>query len=231
MSKQESDFPEPSKIELVTEPIAAGAAAILGLFPIFGAAATTGLTAWQTHNYQKLVRAIRENFERIDQSKLDKSILESDEFKGLVVQVVEAGVRSASTHKCEALARAIINSAVQPTSQFSNKTAILRVIAQMSDEEIFTLKVLYDHEVGQKPNGPFIGTDKIAGQLQTNQSEVLTSLDGLQQLGLAYDFVQTYAGFESRRGLWRITTLGFRSSQYATTQTFTISVDAPPLET
>lgn len=86
----------------------------------------------------------------------------------------------------------------------------------MTDEEISVLKVLHDYEPSEESPTPFMATVHIVEALNLSEPDVLASLDGLEQLGLAYDFVQVFAGYESRRTHWSITTLGYRSSQYAT---------------
>lgn len=227
MPSKESSIPEPSKVELVTEPIAAGAVAILGSIPLVGAVATTALSAWQTANYKKFAQAVQNNFNRIDQTKLDKAFLKSDEFKALVIQSVEASIRSASNHKCKALANALLSSVIQPTCKLRNKTGIVRAISQLSDEEMIVLKALYDHENCLPDNppsptesltiddGPFMHINEIAEILSLDRKDISASLDGLEQLGLSYDLTSTFEGFDSRRKCWRITTLGTRSCDYA----------------
>lgn len=225
MSKENGDLLVPSNLELIPEPAASTVIAVLlgilnltggpiaGL--VAGGAATGVLSAWQASNHKKFAQAVQDNFRQVNQAKIDKTLLNSDEFIELVIQSVEANARSASDRKCKALANALLSSVVQPTCKFSNKVGIIRVITQMSDEEQSVLKVLHDHSIGPKPDGPFIDTEKISGTLGINRSETLAALNGLQQLGLAYDFVNTFSGFESRQGLWRITHLGARSIQYA----------------
>lgn len=230
MTKEDDSLLVPSNREQIPEPTASTVIAvllgILGLIEwpvaglaitrlIAGGAAAGALSAWQASNHKKFAQAVQDSFRQVDQAKIDKTSLDSDEFVELVIQSVEASARSASDRKCKALANALLSSVVQPTCEFSNKVGIIRVISQMSDEEQSILKVLHDHSIGPQPDGSFIDTEKISGTLDINRSEALAALNGLQQLGLAYDFVNTFSGFESRQGLWRITHLGTRSIQYA----------------
>ena len=226
MPQENKPLSEPSDVELVAESIIAAVASLLSIIPPIGAVAAASLSIWQTQNYKKLVHIVSQKFKRIDQEKLDKQFLQSDEFKELAIQVVEAGIRSASEKKHEALANALLSAVVTPTHTFNNKLTIFRVIASMSNEEMLVLKALYDYEIKVLSNpekyaqpkkvteGPFITIEEVSKSLNQSEDRVLVTLDGLQQLGLAYDWVQSYAGMDNRRNFWRITNLGYRSCQY-----------------
>ena len=221
MTKKTNQVPS-----FITEPIAAGAIVIFGAigslnpFVGIGALATTGFSYWQNKNFRKFRDEIEKKFKAVDQEKIDQDFLYSDEFKALVVQGVEAAIRSSSDERCEALANAILSSATLPTSKLNNKQMILRVLAQMTDEEILVLKALYSYEKTLAPNRKkptdVISTEQISQEVGRDVEETSITCDGLTQLGLAYDAEGQY--FDStgqHREIWRITSLGKRVVDYA----------------
>jgi hypothetical protein len=193
----------------------AGVAAILGLLPStapIGPIASFGLFAWQNEKQQKLFQEFRRKFEILDSSKLDRTSLESDEFKALVVQAVGAASKSASHLKRKALAQALVNSLVQPTSQFSGKEALLRVLSQMSEEEMLALTQIHEKEQNQSENKELPGTpaSEIASNLGWDIGDTIATCEGLLQLGLVRDArVGTYSGTNLHL-VWRLTHLGFK---------------------
>lgn len=184
--------------------IVAGASVILSLIPFtapIGAASSFGLFVWQKEQQRKFVDECQTRFDALDQSKLDYSALESDEFKSLVIQAVETASKTASDLKQQALASALANSIILPTSQFTGKQALLRLLEQLSDEEMVTLKVLYDEELPLEKRQPAnaipaamkqcvrLGMSEaiVAEKLGWSQEEALIACQGLRQLGLAHE--------------------------------------------
>lgn len=184
--------------------IVAGVSAIMSLNPftaVVGAASSFGLFAWQKKQQQKFVDECQTRFNALDNSKLDRSALESDEFKSLVIQAVETASKTASDLKRQALASALANSIVLPTSQFTGKQALLRLLEQLSDEEMEALKVLYNEEpsleksqpasaipAGMKPRVRLgISETVVAAKLRWSQENALIACQGLRQLGLAHE--------------------------------------------
>lgn len=188
--------------EVVESILATATAVISPLDPFMGAATGFVLWAWQKDNAKNYENTVEDKFRRVDRNKLDKNYLVSNEFKALVVQTVDVASQTASDFKREVLANALVNSVVLPTSKFPGKQALLRVVSQMSDEEIIALTVLYDCErTGDKGTGNDIGNDEKAitsehlvsklifkGRemgLEWSEEDSLVAYDGLAQLGLA----------------------------------------------
>lgn len=185
--------------------IVAGASAILSLNPftaVIGAAGGFGLLVWQREQQQKFINEYQRRFDTLAQDKLDHSALESDEFKSLVIQAVETASKTASDLKRQALVSALINSVVLPTSRFTGKQALLRLLEQLSDEEMMVLKVLYDEELPLEKRQPASATPAkllprssrlgisetvVAVRLEWSQEDALVACQGLRQLGLAHE--------------------------------------------
>lgn len=216
-----------TKFDEVVEGILATATALVSpLDPVMGAVTGFVLWAWQKGNAKDYENIVKEKFRRIDHNKLDKTYLVSNEFKALVVQTVDVASQTASEFKRKVLANALVNSVVLPTSKFPGKQALLRVLSQMSDEEIIALAVVEhcertgdkglveDSDSDEKAITSehlvykFILKGKEMG-LEWSKEDSLVAYDGLKQLELARP-----------QGMWQIewgtTALGNRLIQWCT---------------
>ncbi len=195
--------------------LVATTAALSVINPVMGAVASTTLWVWQKGQVKQFERLLEEKLQRIDQNKLDKSALESNELKSLMLQAVETASQTASNLKLEALANALVNSVVLPTSQLTGKQALLRVVSQMSNEEMIALTALYYHKPTNENKYSFL--DDLANDLFQeqgwDQEEVLVAYEGLKQLGLAGNFGLSNNP-EKGGGRWEITALGRRLIQW-----------------
>lgn len=192
----------------------AGAASILGLFPLtapIGAMGSVGLLAWQSEQQRKFTEEVRRRLQSLDQTKLDRAALESDEFKALVIQAVEAASRSASNLRRQALAQALANSVIFPTSQIKNKQTLLRIMSQMSEEEMLVLTALNEGKdaIGEESIG--LRLVEVAELRHWSEEETLLACQGLLQLGLVHPPPFDNEVFHLQNHLdrhWRISVLG-----------------------
>lgn len=197
---------------------------VLSIFnPVVGLIGKVGLWTWQEKRLNHFKHSIEERVKRVEDNKLDKSALESDELKALAFQAVEIASKTASDLKLKALANALVNSVVLPTSKIPGKQALLRVLSQMSDEEMIAFTVLYNYEtVGldefQLTNeGRTIITyeyvfKKVKNKMGQEWSEKdnWVAFDGLAQLGLA----KPPPEIQWNKELVRTTALGNRLIQW-----------------
>lgn len=181
------------------EIIVASAIDLLSIFhPVVAALPKAGFLAWQSKQLEAFKSLVEERFKRFDHDKLDISALESDEYKALLLQALETASRTASDIKLQALANALVNSLVPPTSKLPGKEALLRVISQMSDEEILALTVLYECETSGRDEfqlaedgKPIITLEALFKKVKPkmgqewSKEDNLVAYDGLAQLGLA----------------------------------------------
>lgn len=99
--------------------------------------------AWEESNARDFHDELEERLRRIEREKVDEVYFNSDEFISLFAQATETASKTASDLKRQALAKALVNSLVTPTSELPGKQALLRVLSQMSDEEMIALSALY----------------------------------------------------------------------------------------
>ncbi|MBW4638977.1 MAG: hypothetical protein KME05_12210 [Gloeocapsa sp. UFS-A4-WI-NPMV-4B04] len=186
-----------TKFDEVVEGILSIAQATLPFFdPGLGAVTSVVSWAWEKSNAKDYENIVEEKFRHIDRNKLDNT-LSFDEFNALVVQTVEVASQTASKFKRKVLANALVNSVVLPTSKFPGKQALLRVVSQMSDEEIIALTVLFECETVGKDEfqlandgKPIIPLEDVFKKVKPkmgqewSEEDNLVAYDGLAQLGL-----------------------------------------------
>lgn len=187
--------------------VLAGASTVLGVIP--GTAAVGGMVnialfTWIQENQKKFEHQIKEIIKNLDESKLDTSALESDEFKELVIQSVDFASQSASELKRRTLAQALVNSVIPPTSKFSSKQTLLRILSLLSDEEMLVLGFIRNIEMNisfaetlPPPANPyeknratslkdFLGVKvvTVAKKLNWSEEEAFVTCESLRQLRL-----------------------------------------------
>jgi hypothetical protein len=167
------------------ELVIGGVAAILSAIPItsaFGAIGSYTLLAWQGENLKKFIQEFRQRIAALDETKLDKNALNSDEFKSLVVMAVETAANSASDLKRRAIAQALVNFTVVSSSELSCKSMLMRILNQLSEEEIQVLSLF---SVLYEPFSSGLEYEYIAEKLEWEFNDLYAVSDGLVQLGLA----------------------------------------------
>lgn len=177
--------------------LGASFAAPLGLaFTAVGAGGTVILGAWQMEQQKKFIEKITQEISNIDSKKLDKEVLESSEFKEIVVRIYnEAGL--ASSRKQSVFAKGLVNSALYPNSTFIGKVTFIRIVTHLSDEELQILEVMQNAWID---NVPFLGKSSI--------QESLLDLD-IKQIQLACQGLIQQNVLESiNPDVWGLSTLG-----------------------
>ena len=145
---------------------------------------------WGREQQNKFLRELKQQLnERIDEKNEQSRTLDLNEFMELFTQAIEIASKSASDLKRQALARALVNSVVLPTSQVTGKQSLLRVLSQMSEQEMLALTDLYKYESSIDELKKLTGMPitELASVLNWNAQETLVTCEGLRQLGLVYD--------------------------------------------
>jgi hypothetical protein len=97
------------------------------------------LGTWQTEQQKKFIEEVKQKLSFIDQTKLDTVFLESDEFKEVVIRILDETKLVTSALRRDALARGLINSVFLPSSKLTGKLAFIRLISHITDEELQVL--------------------------------------------------------------------------------------------
>jgi hypothetical protein len=177
--------------------LGASFAAPLGLaLTAVGAGGTVLLGAWQMEQQKKFIEKITQEISNIDSKKLDKEVLESSEFKEIVVRIyTEAGL--SSSRKQSAFAKGLVNSTLYPNSKLTGKLIFIRVIASLSDEELQILEVMQN---AWMDNVPFLGKYSI--------QESLLDLDIKQIQVACQGLIQQNVLDSINPDVWGLSTLG-----------------------
>lgn len=141
---------------------------------------TGGLNAtlfvWQQKNLDKFISDFKAKFKDIESDKLDKTALNSDEFRSLVLQSVEEAAKTSSDLKREIFANVLVNSITFPKSTITKKQLLFRLLRDLSEEEMKVLKILVDEDGAT--------TGYVADKLTIDKEDALTLCQGLLQLSL-----------------------------------------------
>jgi hypothetical protein len=174
----------PAEIALVGSTAIVGLAAAPGLMPGIAAVMGFGAYLWQRENQNDFLRKLEQQIHRTD-AKLNVSTLKPDEFMELFIQAMEIASNSASELKRQALANALVNSVIPPTSQFIGKLTLLRILSQLSDEEIQVLRLFWSEFYDWARSRATLDYEDVSKLLKWDVEEARAICDGLIQLGLA----------------------------------------------
>ncbi|MGA9379589.1 MAG: hypothetical protein WBV73_12545, partial [Phormidium sp.] len=143
---------EPNDLSNRGQFILMGVATLLAIIPNFTAlAVVTGglnvaLFGWQQKNLDKFISYCKAKFKDIESDKLDKTALNSDEFRALVFQIVEDATKTSSDLKQQIFATVLANSITFPKSTITKKQLLFRILRDLSEEEMHVLKILVDRD-------------------------------------------------------------------------------------
>jgi soluble lytic murein transglycosylase-like protein len=147
MEDSESLRQSPEKLSSAVSGLAEGTvnaavAAISAVFPQVGILLTFGLATAQGRQAEQFSRFVQKSFANIEQSKLDRNYLRSQEFLELLLAASHEVDRTLSEQNHRALANALANSSLLGESLKPGNRAILRCLGQMSADEILALSVI-----------------------------------------------------------------------------------------
>lgn len=155
----------------------AGASSIL--YTAIGAGSTVLLGTWQLEQQRKFQVQIRERLASIDKDKIDHEYFESSEFKELLLRICNESLLTASSQKHKVLSQVLVNSILNPTSKLSNKLIFVRIVSQLSDEELLILEVMQNAWESCIPILDIDSFNELLPDLQESQTR--EACDGLVQ--------------------------------------------------
>jgi hypothetical protein len=144
-----------------------------------GAGTTVILSAWQIEQQKKLIEEISKALASIDKAQLNKDFLESSEFREIVMRICNDASLTASPYKHSALAKGLVHSAIYPQNEMTGKLIFIRIVSQMSDEELRILEVMQN---AWEDNVPILGENDLQWSLKDLElGQIQVSCDGLIQ--------------------------------------------------
>lgn len=205
-SGQDKDFAADLDSGIIGDLAVFGVAEVLSVLasvPFVGIVANTSLVAWQADQQRKFAKAVKYWLNTIDEKKVDKDYLKSDEFKELWLKILEEASKTGSERKQLALAGALVNSCALPGSKVPGKFSLLSVLMLMSDD---ALAVFQSIQRERTPIGVY--EEAIADDLQLEMGTVQGVCEELEHNGLI--------SLNSTTRTWVITARGSRLMQWYT---------------
>lgn len=136
-------------------------------------------------NQKRLEEKIWNKFQGLDEelkNKIDRDKTQSNEFKGLAIQIVESAVKSSSEIKLEALATLFINSSMSKLEgEIEVEEMVVRTVSRMTDSEIVALYEIYSIEQENKTQHHGITSATLGKALGKPEEDCQLIMDGLLQ--------------------------------------------------
>jgi hypothetical protein len=144
----------------------------------------------------------------LDDSKLDKAFLESDEFTSLLLGTLARNAQVHEKEKTRLYARLFVNAAKLGNSSVPYKEGFLQIIDQLSVAHIHILSLIHQKSLA------FTDEDR------QNNRDGITAEEIALETGVSVDRVQAYCEQMIRFGLlrdWGIGRYGYRPGSYEMT--------------
>ena len=187
----------------------------LSLIPFFGQAITSVLDARAFQLFEKntkhFVKELKQLVEYIDDEKLDKEFIESDEFISLLTEVLSRNARTYEDEKVRFFARVFINSAIHGMSKVPYKEGFVRIIDELSADHIRVLSFIYEKslpstEEDREENRDRVLASQISEALNIPGSRVLAYCEQMIRFGLLQDW--GIGRYDYKPGSYEITDYG-----------------------
>jgi|JFJP01.1.fsa_nt_gi hypothetical protein len=137
------------------------------------------ISSWQMEQLKQFQKQVSQKFSLIDQTKLDREWLESPQFAEQVVRIFEEARLTTSILKRDALAKGLVNSALDLNDKLTGKLFFIRIVSYLSDEELQVLEVMQN---AWENNVPILGKDVLQESLKDLAlSQIQASCEGLVQ--------------------------------------------------
>lgn len=162
----------------------------LSLIPFLGTAVTSALStrAFQLFqdNSRRFAEALRTEIDRLNQEKLDKEFIESEEFTSLLLDVLSSNARTHEHEKTQLYARIFVNAATIDYSKIPFKEGFVRIVEELSVEHIRILAFIIQALSGRELTGTVSAQD-IAEAVNTPRERVEAYCAQMVRFGLLRD--------------------------------------------
>jgi hypothetical protein len=138
------------------EDFGAGAAQIVAsAVPLLGGPIAAGVAAWEGRRVSKRIEALVGEIatlaERIDQRKLDKTFVGTDDFQDLVIAALDAGRRTADADKRRVIAAILLGAAFTERPAQLDVEALLDTIGSLSPQDLALARFLFTESARDEP--------------------------------------------------------------------------------
>lgn len=193
MTKFDETYEQLSTSPLIKGLLDGGMSLVPAIGPAIMSALDTRALKLFEQNTKRFAEGIRNQVNNIDESKLDKQFIESDEFVSLLIDII---ARNASTHekeKTRLFARIFVNSACHSYSKTPYKQGFVQIINDLTAAHIRILSLAYDRatvfpeEDGNK-NRDYISLDDIQTATGIAGHRIEAYCHQMIRYGLLYDW-------------------------------------------
>lgn len=193
----------PAKLEKISNDYSnnLGLRTYVTLIPTIGGTIDLLMTSkWQNSIHERIeiyLKAITEEFEEIEENKIDKTFLESEEFMDLFINSLNLASRTRSKDKIKTYSKIIKGSLVIENDIF-NPEDYLNVLAELTHNELsfalnfYKLKINVDPYLSSGEND-IIYTSKNFNNINKEQAEYY--LKRLEKVGLVSEIVGSFMGY------------------------------------
>ncbi len=177
----------------------------LSLVPFFGQAITSALDTRAFQLFEANSRQFAEEVHRVvsglDESKLDKQFIESDEFVSLLAEILAHNARTYEQEKVRLYARVFVNAATYSKSKTPYKEGFVRIIDELSIDHVRALAFVYERSKTLSADNEKSGTNRvlveeIAEALNVPSSRIQAYCEQMIRFGLLRDWAIGKYGYK-----------------------------------
>jgi len=169
----------------------------LSFIPFFGSAIISALDARSFEIYEKNSKQFTEESRRLvdnlDEDKIDKEFLKSDEFVSLLTEILTRNARTHEQAKVKLFATLFVNAATYGKSGTPYKEGFVHIIDELSVTHILALAFINDTSVtfteeDKEKNRDYISASQVAEELQISEARSQAYCDQMIRFGLLRDW-------------------------------------------
>lgn len=184
----------------------------LSLIPFLGSAITSALDTRSFQIYEKNSRQFADEVkvlvDELDETKIDKAFLGSDEFVSLLTEILARNARTYEKEKISLYARVFVNATTIEKSATTFKEGFVRIIDELSATHVTILALIHEKSV------KFTGNDK------ENNRDYVSASQIAEEINIPIFRAQAYCDQMIRFGLlrdWWLGRLDYTPGAYAMT--------------
>lgn len=188
-----------------------GLRAYIQMIPIVGGSVDLLLTSkWHKISQKRLeifIEAVTEEFALIEETKVDRQFLETEEFFDLVIKALNLVIKTRSSEKIKLYAKILQGSLTKSNSTFHAED-YLNVLEELTEKELVFAKCFYELK---SKNEPYLKDDQndisytSMSFLNVSKEEAQFFFQRLEKVGLVKELVGSFIGYGG--GVYNITDL------------------------
>jgi len=201
----------------------------LSLIPFLGSAITSALDTRSfqifEHNSRQFALEVKSLVDKLDESKIDKGFLNSDEFVSLLTEILARNARTYEHEKIKLFAIIFVNATTFGKSGIPFKEGFIRIIDELSPTHILALSVIYKKSLNLPKNDKrnyqdCVTTSAIADEIGVSTNRVQAYCEQMIRFGLLRDHGIGFLDYKP--GMYEMTDYGYEFAEFLRTETYSI---------